>query len=302
VSRALLVRSGSVYCVNRHFHERPASETWRASTSHNKQVAPTPRIARLRGTPAQDIAGSRSVPDCIERWSLVGHGARRRRNFRTLADTHWKVGLDSQGINMEGAATEADRGQIEVRVSTWKYVVEFGVMALLFLFSAFVVGTGLIERDSGLIRDLMMTVFGLIGMPLSAVACHNVLQLVRDSRPALRVTDEGILNRTVWASATVVPWEEIVDIRKTRMKGKRFLEVVLRDPEAYRSRQSLVTRLLMRLRMMTGLIPFPLFLSQLDAASKDVTRQLIEAVEARELSAIRELKRIEAAADPEGNR
>jgi hypothetical protein len=41
------------------------------ATSHNKQVAPTPRDARLRGTPAQGIVEPGSVPDCIEESSLV---------------------------------------------------------------------------------------------------------------------------------------------------------------------------------------------------------------------------------------
>ena len=200
---------------------------------------------------------------------------------------------------MEGDSTEAGFEPIEVRVSARKYASEFGVMALMFLFSAFLVGIGLIERDSGLLRDLLATVFGLIGMPLSAIACRNVLQLLRDSRPALRVTREGILNRTVWASTTVVPWEEVVDIRRTRRSW--FLDVVLRDPEAYRSRQAPLTRLLMRLRMLMGRSPFPLFLPQLDATKEEVTRRLFEAVEARELAAIREVKRIEGAVDPEAS-
>ena len=38
----------------------------------NKQVAPPPRYARLRGTPAQGIVELGRVPDCIEESSLVG--------------------------------------------------------------------------------------------------------------------------------------------------------------------------------------------------------------------------------------
>jgi len=33
------------------------------ATSHNKQVAPTPRCARLRGTPAQQLCGWEGVSE-----------------------------------------------------------------------------------------------------------------------------------------------------------------------------------------------------------------------------------------------
>jgi hypothetical protein len=46
----------------------------------NKQVAPAPRYARLRGTPAQGISGPGGVPDCIEEGSLV-----RRRGSAGVA-------------------------------------------------------------------------------------------------------------------------------------------------------------------------------------------------------------------------
>jgi len=192
---------------------------------------------------------------------------------------------------MEEELTESGMEPIEVRVSVWKYVVEFGAMALIFLFSLFLIGIGLIERDSGFLTDLLTTVFGLMGVPLSALACSNVVEFLRDSRPALRVTEEGILNRTFWSSATIVPWDEIVDIRPTRRRW--YLEMVLRDPKAYRARQTPSTRALMYLRTLLGGSPFPLFLPQLDAPREEVVRQLSDAVEAKTLGEIREEKRIE---------
>lgn len=44
----------------------------RVAPSDNKQVAPAPRYARLRGTPARDIAGLGSMLDQIEERSVVG--------------------------------------------------------------------------------------------------------------------------------------------------------------------------------------------------------------------------------------
>ncbi len=62
--------------------ESPMQVALAGATSCNKQVAPTPRCARLRRTPAQDIARSGSVPDRIEERCFVG--TRGRAGVATL--------------------------------------------------------------------------------------------------------------------------------------------------------------------------------------------------------------------------
>ena len=61
--------------------------------------------------------------------------------------------------------TESRLAPYEVPVSRWKYVLELGLHALLFLFSVLLVVTGLVERDSGLLPDALMTVAGLLFGP-----------------------------------------------------------------------------------------------------------------------------------------
>jgi len=191
---------------------------------------------------------------------------------------------------MEGGLTESGLEPIEVRVSAWKYVLQFGALGLLFLFSLFMIGIGLIERDSGLLPDLLMTVFGFLGVSLSALGCINAIHFLRDPRLALRITEEGILNRTAWSSTTLVPWEEVVDIRPTRRRW--IWEIVLRDPEEYQARQTAEIRGIMRLRKLLGRKPLPLLLGRLDSPREAVVRQLLQTVEGRALAEVREGRRI----------
>ena len=72
------------------------------------------------------------------------------------------------------------------------------------------------ETPDGLFRSFQMTFVGIFSMPMSILGGLNVLQLLRDPRPALRVSEQGILNHTFWSSVTTVHWEEIVEIRGKR--------------------------------------------------------------------------------------
>ena len=68
---------------------RGSVDGWEA-TSDNKQVAPTPRVARLRGTPAPACGPWEAVSGRIDRVVLRrGVRTRRRRNFRTLCHIGW---------------------------------------------------------------------------------------------------------------------------------------------------------------------------------------------------------------------
>jgi hypothetical protein len=170
--------------------------------------------------------------------------------------------------------------------------IELAVMALLFPLSVFMVAMGVFgPAGLGVYRSLLFTFFGLIGAPMSLAAVRNVLQFLKDPRPALRISEEGILNRTFLSSMTMVPWEEVVDIRKTRHRW--ILEIVLRDPDWFRARQTPLVRFSMRSRERMGYGPFAVFLPQIDAPREEVTRRLLDVVEARQLAAVRDRRMLE---------
>ena len=124
---------------------------------------------------------------------------------------------------------------------------------------------------------------------------RNVVRLLRDPRPALQISEEGILNRTYSSSAELVPWEDVLEIRKTRFPT--VLEMVLRDPEAFRRRQTLTTRIWMRFTSLFLPGPFLVYLPQLNASRAEVLHQLVAALDAVELAAVREQRLLD---DPDG--
>ena len=84
----------------------------------------------------------------------------------------------------------------------------------------------------------------------------------------------------------------VVHIRKTRVFF--ISEIVLRDPEEFRSRQILPIRIMMRITSLLGIGSLPVYLPQLAASGDEVMRRLSDALEAEEFAAIREHLHLEA--------
>ena len=135
-----------------------------------------------------------------------------------------------------------------------------------------------------------------MGTLLSFFLGQDVLRLLRDPRPALEISEEGVLNRTYSWSAKLVPWEDILEIRRTRFPG--VLEIVLRDPEAFRRRQTLTTRIWMRIHArFFGPRQFLVYLPQLKASRSEVFHELVAALDAVELAGVRDERLLD---DPDG--
>ena len=184
----------------------------------------------------------------------------------------------------------------EIRARRWSYFAELGVWGVLLVLCALVALIGWPGGGSpSLLGFLLPRLGGAIGALVFFALGRNVVALLRDHRPALQISEEGVLNRTYSSSAKLVPWEDILEIRETRLPT--VLEIVLRDPEAFRRRQTLTTRLWMRFTSLFAPGQFLVYLPQLDASQADVLHQLVDALDAVEFAAVRDQRLLD---DPDG--
>ena len=168
----------------------------------------------------------------------------------------------------------------EIRARKSSYVVELLMWGSMLVVSVLIMLNGWPGGGSpGLLGALLPRLGGALGTLLSSFLGNNVVRLLHDPRPALRISEEGVLNRTYSWSAKLVPWEDILEIRKTRLPG--VLQIVLRDPEAFRRRQTLTTRIWMRIHArLFGPGQFLVYLPQLNASRAEVFDQLVAALDA----------------------
>ncbi len=200
---------------------------------------------------------------------------------------------------MHEESTESAVAPHEIRARRWTYFAELGLWGFLLVVSVLIVLIGWPGGGSpSLLGSLLPRLGGAIGTLLSLFFGHNVVRLLHDHRPALQISEEGVLNRTYSWSAKLVPWEDILEIRKTPLPG--VLEMVLRDPEAFLRRQTLTTRIWMRIHArFFGPGQFLVYLPQLSASRAEVFDQLVAALDVVELAAVRDQRLLD---DPDGPR
>ncbi len=188
---------------------------------------------------------------------------------------------------MQEDSTEPTLSPLEVHGRRRSYFAELGVWGTLLLLSALLALAGLPGGGPpGLLWSLIPRLGGAMGTLLFLGLGRNVVRLLRDPRPALHISEEGVLNRTYSSSAELVPWEDILEIRETRLPT--VLEIVLRDPEAVRRRQTLTTRNWMRLTSLFAAGPFLVYLPQLEASRGEVLHQLSATLDAVQLNGVRD--------------
>ena len=133
----------------------------------------------------------------------------------------------------------------------------------------------------GLPRQLV----GLLGTLGFGFAASWSLRLLTTRRPCLSITDEGVVNRTLWFAPALIPWQDIVEIRRHGVPGYRRIE--LRDPDAWAARQPRSVRVWSRYTQLLGLGRAPVCLWTLEAGWDEVDEVLESAAQHAELRGYR---------------
>ena len=172
------------------------------------------------------------------------------------------------------------------------YVVALVVGVLLLVVSvAVLIGAWPSGTLPGFLGFLPHQFWGVLGILYVSTMGLNILRLTLSPKPALSFSEDGVLNRTYLSSGTLVPWEDILEVKKTRFPGVRT--IVLRDPAAFRRRQPLLGRFIMRLTTVLGLGPLPIHMWQLNARWVEVESRLEDGLQASQLRSVRQQQLLE---------
>ncbi|MBF9219639.1 STM3941 family protein [Hymenobacter ruricola] len=79
--------------------------------------------------------------------------------------------------------------------------------------------------------------FGLLALTFFGILAFFVLKKMRDPNPGLVVTAEGLVDNASGLVGGLIPWADVAGIRELELMGQKMVMVMLRDPEAYISRQ-----------------------------------------------------------------
>jgi hypothetical protein len=155
----------------------------------------------------------------------------------------------------------------------------------------------LVVACAGLVLDPTQpyhTFWGSFGLAAFGSGSLNALRRLLDRRPLLRVTSEGIVNRTSPLSPKqLIPWEQVLEVKRRGVLG--IFEVAVRDPHVVFSGDPVLKRFLVRLlaklyRMEAVVISHV----GLDRTPKEIGLILDSRLDAVELASVREQALLEA--------
>ncbi|KOP67518.1 hypothetical protein AMS62_21445 [Bacillus sp. FJAT-18019] len=130
--------------------------------------------------------------------------------------------------------------QEEIKVHSKVAKLLFGSLAFVLL------GIGLIYAGAES-SNYFVLIIGFISMALFSLGLvFSVSKLIK-SEPALLINQEGIVDKSSYAGAGAVSWNEIKNISFYQAKKEKIITIELYDPERLISRQPLWKQKLMRL-------------------------------------------------------
>jgi hypothetical protein len=123
--------------------------------------------------------------------------------------------------------------QIEIELSkfklSWMFLgcMIFVLIGILFVmnptkYESFIMGSPTFIFISGLLALLF---FGLLGL--------FFLKKILDKSFGLVISDQGITDNSSGVSAGFIPWKDIIAIQETEVMNQKFINVIVKDPEAY---------------------------------------------------------------------
>lgn len=106
-------------------------------------------------------------------------------------------------------------------------MIWLGVMCAVFVLLGVVfIGFSIIEDDAfwlGIVGAAIIVIFGL--------CIIYYVKEIMNRKPALIVSDVGIMDRSSFIGAGLIKWEEIADIDFINFSGQLFLGIFTHDPE-----------------------------------------------------------------------
>ncbi len=118
---------------------------------------------------------------------------------------------------------------IEIPLSKRKLVLSF-IGALAF------VAIGILMLVTPTSSGYLAKMAGGAGVLFFGFVVIRLLPKLRDNKPGLVISDEGITDNSSAVSAGFIPWRDIESIKTTQVASQRFLILVVSNPETYINR------------------------------------------------------------------
>jgi len=119
-----------------------------------------------------------------------------------------------------------------------------GRMVMPAVFSLLFVVVGIFLLSISVYESMWLTVVGLLTIVVFGFCFLYYVKELINRKPAVIVTNEGIIDRSSYIGADLVKWEEIDAIDFLNLSGQVYLGIFTNDPELVINRSSGMKKLL----------------------------------------------------------
>lgn len=135
-----------------------------------------------------------------------------------------------------------EEGSVTIPASKIKMLLVF-IGALLFVVIGFWMFTLNGEPNASIFTSLIAI---LCIFFFGAVAISSFTKLFTSLKYGLRISSEGIDDRSSGVSIGLVPWPQILDFKVTSVNSTKFILIYISDPQAFISQQSFAKQIALK--------------------------------------------------------
>ncbi|MEN2767496.1 STM3941 family protein [Ornithinibacillus xuwenensis] len=164
-------------------------------------------------------------------------------------------------------------GDIVIYPKRGKLIV-YSVLSLMFVtLGIFLFVVGFTEAGSD---GMKFIIIGMITFVFFGLCMMYLIKVLFNRKPALIITDEGILDDSTYIGAGLIKWEEIANIDFVHFSRQTYLGIYTHDPELIINRSTKYKRMLNRLNkgLLDSQVNIPIKI--LDCSIEDLVARINE--------------------------
>gem|GEM_PF-88308 len=127
---------------------------------------------------------------------------------------------------------------IEIPLSKRKIIVALFISLLFEALGLWLVIARPSSSNPILGNPILIAVVGLAAIVFFGMGIIVLLRKLKDKRPGLIISNEGILDNASGVAAGVIPWSDIQEIKLAHVMSQKFLMLIVKDPQQYIQRET----------------------------------------------------------------
>ena len=125
-------------------------------------------------------------------------------------------------------------------------------------------------------QPILYRLLGLLAILFFGFCGLFAARKLQDRKPGLIISEEGITDNSSAVPAGLVPWEDITEVKEAGAMDRRYIVLMLRNPEEYLNRHKGIKKSFVAANLKTYGSPVAISANGLKCSNKELKETLLE--------------------------